>query len=109
MNAVAALNAILGRWGTKPPTTWNITGDPCSGIAIDETIDIDNSETINPGIKCDCSYNDSTVCHITKLYVTLNRLLPPAAPQVFDGMRKGEGAMNFSKIWLYFQAWSGLI
>ena len=68
-NAVAALNAILGRWGTNPPKTWNITGgDPCTGTAVDDT-NIDDSPVVNPGIKCDCSFNNRTVCHITKLYV----------------------------------------
>uniref|UniRef100_A0A0E0AS33 non-specific serine/threonine protein kinase n=1 Tax=Oryza glumipatula TaxID=40148 RepID=A0A0E0AS33_9ORYZ len=65
---VAALNAILGRWGKKASPAWNISGEPCSGAAVDGT-DIDNSPTINPGIKCDCSFNNRTVCHITKLRV----------------------------------------
>nr|BAD02994.1 putative Receptor-like serine/threonine kinase(RFK1) [Oryza sativa Japonica Group]BAD03117.1 putative Receptor-like serine/threonine kinase(RFK1) [Oryza sativa Japonica Group]BAD03607.1 putative Receptor-like serine/threonine kinase(RFK1) [Oryza sativa Japonica Group] len=66
---VAALNAILGRWGTNPPKTWNITGgDPCTGTAVDDT-NIDDSPVVNPGIKCDCSFNNRTVCHITKLRV----------------------------------------
>ncbi|XP_015695988.2 probable LRR receptor-like serine/threonine-protein kinase At1g56140 [Oryza brachyantha] len=65
----AALSTILGRWRTKPPKTWNTTGgDPCTGTAIDDT-NIDNDPVINPGIKCDCSFNNSTVCHITKLRV----------------------------------------
>ncbi|KAL5229405.1 hypothetical protein ABZP36_028181 [Zizania latifolia] len=64
----AALKAILRRWRTKPPTTWNISGEPCSGTAVDGT-DIDNSPTINPGIKCDCSFNNRTVCRIVKLRV----------------------------------------
>uniref|UniRef100_A0A0D9X5C2 non-specific serine/threonine protein kinase n=1 Tax=Leersia perrieri TaxID=77586 RepID=A0A0D9X5C2_9ORYZ len=67
-NFMAALNAILGRWGKKAPSAWNISGEPCSGAAVDQT-DIDNSQTINPGIKCDCSSNNSTVCHVTKLRV----------------------------------------
>ncbi|PVH36396.1 hypothetical protein PAHAL_6G065700 [Panicum hallii] len=66
--AVAALNTILGRWGLRASTAWNISGEPCSGAAVDDT-DVDNSRNINPGIKCDCSYNASTVCHITTLRV----------------------------------------
>uniref|UniRef100_A0A0D9X5C0 non-specific serine/threonine protein kinase n=1 Tax=Leersia perrieri TaxID=77586 RepID=A0A0D9X5C0_9ORYZ len=73
---VAALNAILGRWGTKPPTAWNTTGDPCSGTAVDDT-DIDNDPVINPGIKCDCSYSNRTVCHITRLNLQQNYLTGP--------------------------------
>uniref|UniRef100_A0A0E0LS89 non-specific serine/threonine protein kinase n=1 Tax=Oryza punctata TaxID=4537 RepID=A0A0E0LS89_ORYPU len=73
---VAALNAILGRWGKKASPAWNISGEPCSGAAIDGT-DIDNSPNINPGIKCDCSFNNRTVCHITKLNLQQNYLTGP--------------------------------
>ncbi|XP_052165324.1 probable LRR receptor-like serine/threonine-protein kinase At1g56130 [Oryza glaberrima] len=72
----AALNAILGRWGTSPPKTWNTTGDPCSGTAVDDT-NIDRSQTINPGIKCDCSDKNNTVCHITKLRVNSLSVVGP--------------------------------
>lgn len=64
--AAAALSTILRRWGLKASPGWNISGELCSGVAVDDT-DVDNSPTINPGIKCDCSYDDNTVCHITKL------------------------------------------
>ncbi|RLN04313.1 putative LRR receptor-like serine/threonine-protein kinase [Panicum miliaceum] len=43
-------------------------GELCSGVAVDTT-DVDNNPNINPAIKCDCSYNNATVCHITKLKV----------------------------------------
>ncbi|KAF0899472.1 hypothetical protein E2562_019969 [Oryza meyeriana var. granulata] len=65
---VTALNAILGTWGLRASPAWNISGEPCSGVAVDET-DVDNNPNINPAIKCDCSFNASTVCHITKLKV----------------------------------------
>ncbi|XP_062195410.1 probable LRR receptor-like serine/threonine-protein kinase At1g56130 [Phragmites australis] len=65
---VAALNTILGRWGRRASSAWNISGEPCSGVAVDTT-DVDNNPSINPAIKCDCSFNVSTVCHITKLKV----------------------------------------
>ncbi|KAG8042842.1 hypothetical protein GUJ93_ZPchr0005g15070 [Zizania palustris] len=65
---VAALNTILGRWGLKASSEWNISGDPCTGFASDET-DWDNYPKINPFIKCICSYNNNTVCHIIRLYV----------------------------------------
>ncbi|XP_038970403.1 probable LRR receptor-like serine/threonine-protein kinase At1g56140 [Phoenix dactylifera] len=64
---VEALNAILGRWGLKESAKWNISGEPCSGAAIDST-DFDGSD-FNPAVKCDCSYNNKTTCHITKLKV----------------------------------------
>uniref|UniRef100_A0A453ALT3 Disease resistance R13L4/SHOC-2-like LRR domain-containing protein n=3 Tax=Aegilops tauschii subsp. strangulata TaxID=200361 RepID=A0A453ALT3_AEGTS len=66
---VAALNAIFSRWGLRASTAWNISGEPCSGAAIDDTTDIDNDPNFNPAIKCDCSYNASTICHITRLKV----------------------------------------
>ena len=64
--AAAALNTILGRWGLRASSAWNISGEPCSGVAVDTT-DVDNNPNINPAIKCDCSYDNATVCHITKL------------------------------------------
>ncbi|KAM3334796.1 hypothetical protein ACQJBY_029301 [Aegilops geniculata] len=66
---VAALNAIFSRWGLRASTAWNITGEPCSGVAIDDITDIDNDPNFNPAIRCICSYNASTVCHITRLKV----------------------------------------
>ncbi|KAL5231571.1 hypothetical protein ABZP36_030347 [Zizania latifolia] len=67
----AALNAILQRWRTTPSTTWNISGEPCSGTTVDQTNTdgIDFDPTINPGIKCDCSFNNETVCRIVSLRV----------------------------------------
>uniref|UniRef100_A0A0E0I865 non-specific serine/threonine protein kinase n=1 Tax=Oryza nivara TaxID=4536 RepID=A0A0E0I865_ORYNI len=67
--AVAALNTTLGRWGKKASSEWNISGEPCSGYAIDKT-DWDYYPNINPFIKCDCTDSNNTVCHITKLRVT---------------------------------------
>ncbi|KAK1589197.1 hypothetical protein Q3G72_031415 [Acer saccharum] len=46
---------------------WNISGEPCSGAAIDST-SFDNN-VYNPFIKCVCSYNNNTLCHITQLKV----------------------------------------
>ncbi|KAL5203505.1 hypothetical protein ABZP36_014457 [Zizania latifolia] len=65
---VAALNTIMGRWGLKASSEWNISGEPCSGFAADGT-DWDYHTHISPFIKCDCSYNNSTTCHIIRLYV----------------------------------------
>uniref|UniRef100_A0A6V7QWY1 non-specific serine/threonine protein kinase n=1 Tax=Ananas comosus var. bracteatus TaxID=296719 RepID=A0A6V7QWY1_ANACO len=64
---VQALNTILGRWGKAASAAWNISGEPCSGAAIDST-DF-NNPNFNPAIKCDCSYNNMTTCHITQLRV----------------------------------------
>ncbi|XP_042510119.1 probable LRR receptor-like serine/threonine-protein kinase At1g56140 isoform X2 [Macadamia integrifolia] len=65
---VRALNSIFQKWGVKATANWNISGEPCSGYAIDTTV-LDNNGAFNPGIKCDCSYNNSTTCHITDLKV----------------------------------------
>ncbi|CAO2187401.1 unnamed protein product [Urochloa humidicola] len=64
----AALNTILGRWGLRASPMWNVSGEPCSGVAVDTT-NVDSDPNINPAIKCDCSFNASTVCYITKLKV----------------------------------------
>uniref|UniRef100_A0A0E0L0A8 non-specific serine/threonine protein kinase n=1 Tax=Oryza punctata TaxID=4537 RepID=A0A0E0L0A8_ORYPU len=64
----AALNTILGRWGKKASSEWNISGELCSGLAADKT-NWDDYPNINPFIKCDCSYNNNSVCHIIKLRV----------------------------------------
>ncbi|KAH0453805.1 hypothetical protein IEQ34_018129 [Dendrobium chrysotoxum] len=68
-----AVNTILSRWVLTSSSSWNNSGDLCSGIAIDTT-DIKN---FNPGIKCDCSFNDSTVCHVTQLNLAQNYLTGP--------------------------------
>uniref|UniRef100_A0A0E0DNX3 non-specific serine/threonine protein kinase n=1 Tax=Oryza meridionalis TaxID=40149 RepID=A0A0E0DNX3_9ORYZ len=73
---VAALNTILGRWSKKASSEWNISGEPCSGVASDPS-NWDNFPNINPLIKCACTYNNNTVCHITKLGLALNPLSGP--------------------------------
>uniref|UniRef100_A0A0D9WDP6 non-specific serine/threonine protein kinase n=1 Tax=Leersia perrieri TaxID=77586 RepID=A0A0D9WDP6_9ORYZ len=65
---MTALNTILGRWGKKASSEWNISGEPCSGFAADKN-DWENYPNINPFIKCDCSFRNNTVCHIIKLRV----------------------------------------
>uniref|UniRef100_A0A2N9I6Z1 Reverse transcriptase zinc-binding domain-containing protein n=1 Tax=Fagus sylvatica TaxID=28930 RepID=A0A2N9I6Z1_FAGSY len=64
---VKALNSIFQQWNAQAAALWNITGDPCSGSAIDETeFEIPAN---NPAIKCNCSYGNGTICHIRKLRV----------------------------------------
>ncbi|KAL3614879.1 hypothetical protein CASFOL_040540 [Castilleja foliolosa] len=61
-----ALNAIFNRWrisGTDQG--WNISGELCSGVATDTT----PIGQINPGIKCDCTADNRSTCHITALRV----------------------------------------
>uniref|UniRef100_A0A0E0I8B1 non-specific serine/threonine protein kinase n=1 Tax=Oryza nivara TaxID=4536 RepID=A0A0E0I8B1_ORYNI len=66
---VAALEAILGRWGKTTSPLWRMSGEPCRGVPVDGSTDLDGNPKNNPGIKCDCSYNSGTVCHITQLRV----------------------------------------
>ncbi|CAN6989688.1 unnamed protein product [Brassica oleracea var. botrytis] len=70
-----ALNSIFAAWGKQAPRDWNISGQLCSGVAIGENITIDD-KAYNPLIKCDCTFNGSTICRITALYST-HPLFPP--------------------------------
>lgn len=63
------INSLLEQWGTPANTKqWNTTGDPCSGKAIDDSATIDDPQ-YNPFIKCDCTFEGNTTCHITALKV----------------------------------------
>ncbi|KAK4594627.1 hypothetical protein RGQ29_018348 [Quercus rubra] len=63
---VRALNTIFQKWGiSRRSNQWNISGEPCSGAAIDST-SLDDTN-YNPFIKCDCSANSNSTCHITQL------------------------------------------
>ncbi|GKV40166.1 hypothetical protein SLEP1_g47834 [Rubroshorea leprosula] len=56
------LNSIFQQWGVLANTEWNISGELCSGVALNATVfDID---TYNPIIICEC---DNSTCHITQL------------------------------------------
>ncbi|KAK4253499.1 hypothetical protein QN277_010163 [Acacia crassicarpa] len=61
------LNSIFNKWGKsvrdRGEDIWNISGEPCSGRAIDSTTKI---EDFNPFIKCECS---NGTCHVTALRV----------------------------------------
>ncbi|KAJ4980264.1 hypothetical protein NE237_031101 [Protea cynaroides] len=65
---VTALNSIFRQWGIHASANWNISGEPCSGFAINDSISFDSAD-FNPAIKCDCSYNNGTTCHITQFRV----------------------------------------
>jgi hypothetical protein len=72
-----ALNKIFRTWKITATKAWNISGELCSGAAIDDSVSIDNL-AFNPLIKCDCSFVDSTICRIVALYVSLfSNCLPP--------------------------------
>ena len=63
--AVKALNAVFDKLGLKLWPAW-YSGDPCVGAATNGT-NIDIYQDWNPGIRCDCSDHDNTVCHIVQL------------------------------------------
>ncbi|KAL7590821.1 hypothetical protein Lser_V15G35427 [Lactuca serriola] len=64
------INAMFSQWGIPESSVtamgWNISGELCSGAAVDNT-NFDY-HIYNPGIKCDCNFPNST-CHITHLNV----------------------------------------
>jgi hypothetical protein len=60
------VNALFAMLGVTASSGWNISGDPCTGIATDAT-NIDDNPTANPAIKCECTAQNNTVCHVTKL------------------------------------------
>ncbi|CAN1263272.1 Probable LRR receptor-like serine/threonine-protein kinase At1g56130 [Linum perenne] len=68
-----AVNAVFARWEIEAATSgemrWNISGEVCSGAALgsDPTID---DQSFNPSIKCDCSFNNNTLCRVTALKVS---------------------------------------
>ncbi|KAK8524695.1 hypothetical protein V6N12_029553 [Hibiscus sabdariffa] len=65
---VRALNSIFQQWRIRATDSWNISGEPCSGVALSQ----DDFEFGVPSIRCDCPLSlscdcDSTACHITEL------------------------------------------
>ncbi|KDP36457.1 hypothetical protein JCGZ_08587 [Jatropha curcas] len=64
---VEALNSIFKQWDIESVPLWNISGEPCSGSAIDES-EFEAPDN-NPAIRCDCGYNNGATCHITRLRV----------------------------------------
>ncbi|KAK0598801.1 hypothetical protein LWI29_038113 [Acer saccharum] len=67
---VRALDSIFRRWGIYSNSS-NISGWPCSGIAADtntsDFVAFSGRNVPNPSIKCVCTYNNNTLCHITQL------------------------------------------
>ncbi|KAK9041591.1 hypothetical protein V6N11_016685 [Hibiscus sabdariffa] len=66
---VRALNSIFQQWETQAADTWNHSGEPCSGLALSQSDSALEDPSNNPAIRCDCSFNTNTVCHITRLRV----------------------------------------
>ncbi|XP_024046220.1 probable LRR receptor-like serine/threonine-protein kinase At1g56140 isoform X2 [Citrus clementina] len=66
---VRALNSILQQWDAPAVPLWNISGEPCSGSALNATDSEFESPNNNPAIVCDCTFDNGATCHITKLRV----------------------------------------
>ncbi|KAK9227022.1 hypothetical protein WN943_012071 [Citrus x changshan-huyou] len=66
---VRALNSILQQWDAPAVPLWNISGEPCSGSALNATDSEFESPDNNPAIVCDCTFDNGATCHITKLRV----------------------------------------
>ncbi|XP_039061621.1 probable LRR receptor-like serine/threonine-protein kinase At1g56130 isoform X1 [Hibiscus syriacus] len=66
---VRALNSIFQQWQIQAVDSWNISGEPCSGTALTESFSVFEDPSNNPSIRCDCSFNNRTLCHITSLRV----------------------------------------
>ncbi|XP_031270202.1 probable LRR receptor-like serine/threonine-protein kinase At1g56130 [Pistacia vera] len=63
---VKALNAVFQEWGVQAPAgLWNISGEPCTGSAINGT----KLEDHPVAITCNCSFNNNSTCHVTQLRV----------------------------------------
>ncbi|OMP12633.1 hypothetical protein COLO4_02939 [Corchorus olitorius] len=80
MNTVRALNSIFEKWDTQAPSSnllWNTTGDPCSGLALSQSdSDFEDGDN-NPAIRCDCTFQNNTLCHITRLSIAHNTFSGP--------------------------------
>ncbi|XP_039061566.1 probable LRR receptor-like serine/threonine-protein kinase At1g56140 [Hibiscus syriacus] len=71
---VKALNSIFRQWDTQAGNTWNHSGEPCNGVALNQNDSVFEDPSNNPTIRRDCSFNTNTLCHITRLKVVdLNR------------------------------------
>ncbi|EEE63022.1 hypothetical protein OsJ_17830 [Oryza sativa Japonica Group] len=70
----------MGRWGLTAPSEWNISGEPCSGVASDNS-DWDNYPK-DPAIKCDCSSNDNTSAILSNCVIKFNKCASATCPCV---------------------------
>ncbi|CAG7873351.1 unnamed protein product [Brassica rapa] len=77
-----ALNSIFAAWKILRLREWNTSSELCSGPAIDDNIKIDDP-AYNPFIKCDCTFNSSTICRITALKVFGKDAVGPIPPQLW--------------------------
>ncbi|EFH70822.1 predicted protein [Arabidopsis lyrata subsp. lyrata] len=77
-----ALNSIFAAWRIRAPREWNISGELCSGAAIDASVQ-DSNPAYNPLIKCDCSFENSTICRITNIKVYAMEVVGPIPQQLW--------------------------
>ncbi|KAL4292115.1 hypothetical protein GQ457_14G007920 [Hibiscus cannabinus] len=71
---VRALNSIFQQWGIQATESWNISGEPCSGSAVNTSEPVFMNPSNSPAIRCECYITNKTLCHITGLIVVgLNR------------------------------------
>ncbi|GLU14114.1 hypothetical protein SLE2022_307020 [Rubroshorea leprosula] len=64
---VRALISIFQQWDTQAVDSWNISGEPCTGTALNQDWTVFEDPSNNPAVTCDCTSNNSTTCHITRL------------------------------------------
>ncbi|CAI9756739.1 unnamed protein product [Fraxinus pennsylvanica] len=72
---------MFERWGILANDQWNISGELCIGVAIDNDTPIQN---FNPGIKYDCSYRNATTCHIIALRVYALNVVSPIPDELWN-------------------------
>ncbi|KAL1559271.1 putative LRR receptor-like serine/threonine-protein kinaseisoform X1 [Salvia divinorum] len=76
------LNRMFERWGISATNSWNISGEVCSGVATNAT-DVETNN-INPSIKCDCSYDNNSTCHIILLRVFALNVAGPLPDELWN-------------------------
>eukprot|EP00253_Pinus_taeda_P032722 PITA_32722 len=64
---VKVVKSLAQKWNIESSAKWNLTGDPCTGLAIDSTPLTDVN--MNPAFKCDCTFNNGKTCHIIQMNV----------------------------------------
>ncbi|XP_010480181.1 PREDICTED: probable LRR receptor-like serine/threonine-protein kinase At1g56140 [Camelina sativa] len=77
-----ALNSIFAAWKIQERSKWNISGELCSGAAIDPNV-LDDNPAYNPLIKCDCSFENSTICRITNIKVFAREVVGPIPEELW--------------------------
>ncbi|XP_058071760.1 probable LRR receptor-like serine/threonine-protein kinase At1g56130 [Magnolia sinica] len=60
---MAILNSIFQQWNISASSDWNISGELCSGSALT------GMGGLYLGIECQCTFNNGSICRITKLKV----------------------------------------